>query len=316
MRKIGIILFTFSIFIVAGAVIEAVIGIAAITTEGHSDYEADMKQDLLCLIMAYPDDIIALEKRFDDKVYIRLKSGKWLIYDDKKRKTVEEKLSNPDLQDMMEQAYPLDSVTKLMEKDYDPGRVRVYTLLKEVYGDTRMGVESNLVDVRVGYGNLQFNHRNGAADSLKQVMKELNPIIAKKSSISGFVFPPDGTYNYRVIAGTGRLSPHAFAIAIDLNGNKSDYWQWTTQEEGQKRLAAYPSELVKTFENNGFIWGGKWNHFDILHFEYRPEIIFKAKYFNSKGKNKKAWYDGAPVENDKVKAYIDKIERALIIHTV
>lgn len=316
MRKIGIILFTFSIFIVAGAVIEAVIGIAAITTEGHSDYEVDMKQDLLCLIMAYPDDIIALEKRFDDKVYIRLKSGKWLIYDDKKKKTPEEKLSNPDLQDMMEQIYPLNSVTKLVEKDYDPGRVRVYTLLKEAYGDTEAEIESKLVNVRVGNGNFQFNSRNGAADSLKQVMKELNPIMVKKPSISGFFFPPDGTYNFRVIAGTGRLSPHAFGIAIDLHTNKSDYWQWATQEQGEKRLASYPSELVKVFEDNGFIWGGKWNHFDIMHFEYRPEIIFKAKYFGNKDKNKKVWYDGAPVENNKVKAYIDKIEKALIIHTV
>jgi hypothetical protein len=31
------------------------------------------------------------------------------------------------------------------------------------------------------------------------------------------------------------------------------------------------------FERQGFIWGGKWWHFDTMHFEYRPEIIAHAK---------------------------------------
>jgi len=33
----------------------------------------------------------------------------------------------------------------------------------------------------------------------------------------------------------------------------------------------------QTFEHHGFIWGGKWWHFDTMHFEYRPEIIAYAK---------------------------------------
>jgi peptidoglycan L-alanyl-D-glutamate endopeptidase CwlK len=30
---------------------------------------------------------------------------------------------------------------------------------------------------------------------------------------------------------------------------------------------------VTIFENHGFIWGGKWYHFDTMHFEYRPELL-------------------------------------------
>ncbi|MCL2443985.1 MAG: M15 family metallopeptidase [Treponema sp.] len=30
---------------------------------------------------------------------------------------------------------------------------------------------------------------------------------------------------------------------------------------------------MKTFESQGFIWGGKWQLFDTMHFEYRPEIL-------------------------------------------
>ena len=28
---------------------------------------------------------------------------------------------------------------------------------------------------------------------------------------------------------------------------------------------------------NGFIWGGKWSEFDLMHFEYRPELILLAR---------------------------------------
>jgi HSP20 family protein len=34
-----------------------------------------------------------------------------------------------------------------------------------------------------------------------------------------------------------------------------------------------PQEIVSIFERQGFIWGGKWNHFDTMHFEYRPELL-------------------------------------------
>jgi hypothetical protein len=34
-----------------------------------------------------------------------------------------------------------------------------------------------------------------------------------------------------------------------------------------------PEEIVAIFEKHGFIWGGKWYHFDTMHFEYRPELL-------------------------------------------
>ena len=32
-------------------------------------------------------------------------------------------------------------------------------------------------------------------------------------------------------------------------------------------------EIVRIFEKHGFIWGGKWHHYDTMHFEYRPELV-------------------------------------------
>jgi hypothetical protein len=31
--------------------------------------------------------------------------------------------------------------------------------------------------------------------------------------------------------------------------------------------------IVRVFERHGFIWGGRWRHYDTMHFEYRPELI-------------------------------------------
>ncbi len=38
-----------------------------------------------------------------------------------------------------------------------------------------------------------------------------------------------------------------------------------------------PLQIVEVFEEQGFIWGGKWFFFDTMHFEYRPEILILAK---------------------------------------
>jgi len=38
-----------------------------------------------------------------------------------------------------------------------------------------------------------------------------------------------------------------------------------------------PWEIIRIFEKHGFIWGGKWYHYDTMHFEYMPEILLNAR---------------------------------------
>lgn len=281
-----------------------------VSLQDNTKYDVTMKQDLLSLMMAYPEDITNVEQS-GDQVYIVMKSGKKILYDDKKPKSIETKIAYPDLQDMMEQAYPITPIKSLMDKNYDPGRARVYSLLNEVYGGSRQKIESNLANVKVGYGTFQFNKNNQAAKALKNVMSELAPLAEKRKDIIASAFPSSGTYNYRVIAGTNRLSPHSYGIAVDLARDRRDYWQWASREEGQKRLSSYPVELVEIFEKNNFVWGGKWGHFDILHFEYRPEIIIKARYFGSARSIEQMWYDGVPREDAYINDCIKKIDKVI-----
>lgn len=308
-----IFIFVFCVVIATGCAKNEWLKNSIYETQNESIYDQTMKRDLLCLMMAYPEYAINVEKGTDNKVYLVMKSGKRIVYDDKRIKNFKEKLINPDLQDMMEQVYPIHDIKGLMDEDFDPGRIRVYPLLKEVYGHSKEAILSNIVNVKIGYKNCPFNGNSKAAHSLDKVMKELISLAQNQNNIYDNVFPINGTFNYRLIAGTNRLSPHSFGTAIDLKRDKRDYWKWASREEGQKRLDSYPREIVKAFERNHFIWGGKWGHFDILHFEYRPELIMKAKYFSKNPHVQKKWYDGVLFEENKdgINEYIHRIDKAL-----
>ncbi|MDC7224282.1 MAG: M15 family metallopeptidase [Spirochaetales bacterium] len=89
-------------------------------------------------------------------------------------------------------------------------------------------------------------------------------------------------YSWRVIAGTASRSNHCYGFAVDFlpfhYGGKNAYWRWSRDFYDQwynldwdKRYRP-PEAFVRAFEEEGFVWGGKWLLFDSIHFEYRPEI--------------------------------------------
>ncbi|OPJ62401.1 M15 family metallopeptidase [Clostridium oryzae] len=295
----------FFLFFVVLVSVEQNTVFALVNEDDDSGYKR-IKQDLLCMYMGYHDYIEGFEKS-GDKIFIKFRSGNKVIYDDKIEKGFQQMLVNADVEDSLKQLYPLQPVTKLSEQDFDPGRMRPYAFLSEIYGRNRSELSKNIVNVATRYKNYSFNRNNGAADALKNTMNELTSF--SNGSFNRFLFPGCGTYNYRVISGTGRLSPHAFGIAIDINSDRRDYWKWCTREQGEKRILEYPKDMVNIFEKNYFIWGGKWGHFDTLHFEYRPEIIIKARYFTNTHNSEK-WYGKLDVKNPVVEKGISLINAA------
>ena len=73
------------------------------------------------------------------------------------------------------------------------------------------------------------------------------------------------------------MSMHSFGLAIDLNVSKANYWKWDLKNNSKEYSLNYrnkfPQEIILIFEKYGFIWGGKWKHYDTMHFEYRPELL-------------------------------------------
>jgi hypothetical protein len=113
---------------------------------------------------------------------------------------------------------------------------------------------------------------NGVDRQLDAVSRELDRLPATDLS---FLYPIGGTYACRPVADTGQTSMHGWGAAIDINTKFSDYWLWRRgAADGMPAYANHiPPQIVAVFEKFGFIWGGRWAHFDTMHFEYRPELL-------------------------------------------
>ena len=123
---------------------------------------------------------------------------------------------------------------------------------------------------------LRVTRINGVAEKLAAVSAELDRLPAR---FDRYLFPPAGTLNCRPIAGTDRMSAHGSATAVDIATAPAHYWRWSPRSlDGTIPYRnEIPPEIVEIFERHGFIWGGKWYHFDTMHFEYRPELLGAAR---------------------------------------
>ena len=229
------------------------------------------------LLKAYPDFLDRIEE--NDLVW---KDGtRMRIEDGKGPKAFDAMLNEPDIKDMFLMKYPVGEKGLAPEVNFDPGRVRYAPLFQKMYGDCRTGgFVTNAVDVvwlpSKDGRNVKFTKINGAAEALQKISDELDKL---PSRFLVYLRPSQGTYNCRPISGTNRQSPHGFGIAIDIAAAHSHYWLWSKPEvDGRIPYKnEIPWEIVRIFEKHGFIWGGKWYHYDTMHFEYRPEIIGAAK---------------------------------------
>ncbi|MBA2433753.1 MAG: M15 family metallopeptidase [Chthoniobacterales bacterium] len=239
--------------------------------------KAQLSAIVSALATAYPKEFQGLETGPGNRVMVRAAGGKF-VFDDSLSKTFEERLDHPDIEDMFHDLYPLTNPTDRLPRDFDPGRVRVEDFFLALYGASESAVAANCVEVDFCGSSVKFNKRCGAADALRAVAVDLEKVFAQKPALRVYVQKLAGTFNWRKIAGTKRLSNHSFGTAIDLNLDKAAYWRWQKPEQLETfSRKDWPNEIVEAFERHGFIWGGKWWHFDTMHFEYRPEIIAYAR---------------------------------------
>ena len=264
----------------------ALIGATAITTLNIGQNRSDIQNANLLISkvdsinVIKPENFIsdkarkisALERAYGVKVeenLVKFSDGTSLVYDDFKQKD-EECSTGADIEDM--NALDYAAFSPLSTALSDAGRCRNYELLGKIYGSSESAVKANLVDVIwiKDFLNLplKFNSKNGAAAALQEVSNELNEMVKGDPNLLEYLKDPGGTFKWRVIAGTNRLSSHSYGIAVDINVKKSHYWQWSKSYEN-----LIPEKIVRVFEKHKFVWGGRWKHFDTMHFEYRPEMF-------------------------------------------
>jgi hypothetical protein len=186
--------------------------------------------------------------------------------------TLEEVLNAPGLSDLYVPTYQTGPIMPVETVDHDPGRVRVAALLDAAYG-ARVGPK-DLVDVVLGGHRYQVHAK--VAPALRRVAQRVDVLVAQDPSLRVFLEGPGGGFNPRVIAGTTRRSAHSWGVAVDLSTAQSHYWRWVVNGGQRRWNNRFPQVLVDAFESQGFIWGGRWYHFDTMHFEYRPELLDPA----------------------------------------
>lgn len=199
-----------------------------------------------------------------------------LLYDDGKNKDLETRLAEPDVEDQFAQPYRTGPIVREATVDRDPGRVRVTAILRAIYGATPAAVEAQLTFVAWFGARLHIHRR--VAPALLRVRARIEKLIVAEKTLEPWLTRPAGGYVHRPIAGTDRLSPHSFGIAIDIDPKRTEYWRWDrnfekTAPKGGPFARPVPAILVAAFEAEGFIWGGRWYHYDTMHFEFRPEIV-------------------------------------------
>jgi len=238
-------------------------------------------QRLQCLVRAYPQVLDSVD-------------GRWLYWRDGTRMPLgtlnpsplptDAALDTASLLDQMAWCCPSTLPTLAAPPTNDVGRARSEEFFKKLYGSTAKCVQATLrplkwLPTREG-STLMVSSLHGAFEAFERVSRELDRL---PDSLLAYVRKPAGTFKWRVIAGTRRLSMHSFGIAIDINLERSHYWRYDkpddTLEKPSPAQSAYryrnqiPLEIVQIFERHGFLWGGRWYHYDTMHFEYRPELM-------------------------------------------
>ncbi len=160
----------------------------------------------------------------------------------------------------------------------------VEPFLKKLYGSTKEDVKKNLAIVywmpKV-FGKrypLKVTTVNGIDQKIRRISAELEKL---PPSYYKYLDHPAGSFYWRNVKYEKYLSSHSFGIAIDINSKHANYWMWDWEKAGKPRGRlilhnTVPMEIVRIFEHEGFLWGGRWYFYDTMHFEYRPELFVKT----------------------------------------
>lgn len=149
---------------------------------------------------------------------------------------------------------------------------------------TRKNAEMHII--QVSFLGKYVNINEKIREPLKNVENKIKELAKNDDEVAKFVTNlarVDG-YNWREISDSGKKSLHSVGIAVDILpkgwGQKNLYWLWRRDIDKEnwmklslERRWTAPSKVIEAFEEEGFVYGGKWINWDNMHFEYTPEIL-------------------------------------------
>lgn len=204
----------------------------------------------------------------------QLPDGTSIPYDDGRVKTLEERVEEPDIEDVFRVKYETGPIRPVIGEGEieDPGRARLEPVFYATYGRTPDKVRLG----KLRFFGLRIPVHERVLPAFERAVARLEPLVRERPQLLKFLRPHGGSYQWRRIRGSRLLSTHAWGIALDLNVDRSNYWKWQRPKKPLVWKNRVPQEIVDAFEAEGFIWGGRWLHYDTMHFEYRPEMLDPA----------------------------------------
>jgi len=228
------------------------------------------------VLMAYPQ----LSYDASSNELVSLTESRRLFLTEATDASPEKMLISASFADQFLYVYPLDyDLSSRLEPWFDPGRLRNSEFMEFLYFSDEASARASLKRVIHDSSGAQFR-----VTAKQGVSCQLAAVFERIGSRHPDVFKTvGGSFNWRNISGTDRLSVHSYGAAIDLNTELGGYWVWSGSKAGSvgNYHSGIPREVVAEFERYGFIWGGKWHHYDGMHFEYRPELVLYSRLMQS-----------------------------------
>jgi hypothetical protein len=240
---------------------------------GAADSGGALRARFEHLVASYPDFLAGL----DGDALIWKDGAHMMLHAARPARDFEIMLRDATLADQLRQVYRAGKPSGPPAFNDSPGRIRHTPFFAKMYGDCgKDEVMGRLRPVKwmpkTKLQTIKVAAANDVAGRLERVIAQLETLPDR---LKAFLTPSAGIYNCRVVADTGQPSMHASGAAIDIATAQSDYWVWAKGKGGREIpfKNRIPWEIVEIFEAEKFIWGGKWHHYDTMHFEYRPEMF-------------------------------------------
>jgi hypothetical protein len=236
-------------------------------------------REIISIVDNFGDYIDKVEERSGDIAFFI--NGEWIYYRGGKM-IAEKNLKNADRYDSIFYRYKKGIQTELLP--YTDYKALISNdFLNQLFGNTEAKIRKNC-------RNLTFLRRKTFVNKicykpLQKIQEELFETAKTNKTVRDYIDNIKIAYSFqrKKVIYASNYSYHTYGMAIDLEpksfDNKQVYWKWSRVFNKQWYKIPFsercnpPQEVIDIFEKNGFIWGGKWLHFDTIHFEYRPVIL-------------------------------------------
>ena len=238
--------------------------------------------EVAALLAEYKIFISEVAQKDDDVGF--LIGGKW-IYFYGGRMLTEKSSLNEDKYQSIFYDYAIGKIEKL--PGYQELTLRSSDFLDHLFGTSEIELRTQCDWVPFLEHKAYMNHF--CEEALSNVEEEILKAAQTDQEVQAFIDNLDTIFSFQLrnIRGTNNVSYHSYGLALDLvptsYNKKHANWKWSTALVDEwhtiplEERWSPPQKVIDAFEKNGFVWGGKWSHFDNIHFEYAPEIILLAK---------------------------------------